>query len=251
MVDLPRSVRLNRDYWDAIASQYQRDMGEDLAGDVVWGPSCPPESRLRLLGDVEGRDVLDLGCGGGQSSVALAARGARVVGVDVSRAQLAHARALAERSGAEVRFIEAPLHALPLPDASADVALSAFVLGYVEDLGGALREAARVLRSGGRLVFSWSSPLFECTALTEEGMLIVARPYYDSMPQEVHEDEGTTVEYPRTYGDYVRAIRAAGLVLEDLVEPRPMPVESAWSATHPLAKLQLVPGTTLWVARKP
>ena len=251
MPPLPRSVRLNRDYWDAIAAAYQRDMGADLADDVVWGPSCPPESRLRVLGDVAGRDVLDLGCGGGQTSVHLAARGARVTGVDVSGAQLAHARALAERAGASVRFVEAPLHDLSmLEDASFDVALSAFVVGYVEDLGGALREAARLLRPGGLLAFSWSSPLFECTALTREGMLLVARPYYDTAPVEVPEDEGTTLEYPRTYGDYVRALVGAGLALVDVLEPPPLPVESAWSMTHPLRKLQLVPGTTIWVARK-
>lgn len=244
-------MRLNRDYWDAIADAYQREMGPDLADDIIWGPSCPPESKLNILGDVAGKDVLDLGCGGGQTSVHLARRGARVTGVDVSAAQLAHARALAGGARVQVRFVEAPLHDLgALPDASFDLALSAFVLGYVEDLAGALRESARLLRPGGRLVFSWSSPLFECTALTEEGMVIVARPYYDTAPHEVREDEGTTVEYPRTYGDWVRAVRGAELTLEDIVEPRPLPAESAWSATHPLRKLEFVPGTSIWVASK-
>lgn len=252
MPEPSRATRLNRAFWDAIADEYQRDMGRDLAGDVVWGPSCPPESQLRLLGDVADRDVLDLGCGGGQTSVHLAKRGARVTGVDASGAQLRHARALAAREQVDVRFVEASLDALPmLDDASFDLILSAYVMGYVEDIGRAFREAARLLRPGGRFVFSWASPLFEQTALTEEGMLLVARPYWMTQPQESHEDAGVLVEFPRTYGDWLRALVGAGLVVQDLVEPAPLPVESAWSATHPLAKLQMVPGTSVWVAGKP
>lgn len=251
MPDLPRSVRLNRDFWDRISDEYQEENRRDLEGTVRWGPSMPPEERLRVLGDVAGKDVLDLCCGGGQTCVALARQGARVTGVDVSSRQLAHARRLAEREGAAVRLVEAPVSDLSmLPDASFDVALSAYALGYVEDVAGAFREAHRLLRPGGLLAFSWASPLFECTSLTLENMLLVSRPYYDTAPQTVLDDEGATVEYPRTYGDWLRALVSASFVVTDILEPRPEPRESTWSS-HPLAKIELVPGTTIWKARKP
>lgn len=251
MAELPRSVRLNREFWDRISDEYQEENRRDLEGTLRWGPSMPPEERLRVLGDVSGRDVLDLCCGGAQTSVHLAKLGARVTGVDVSPRQLAHARALVEREGVDVRLVEAPCNRLAmLPDASFDVAFSAFALGYVEDVSGTFREAFRLLRPGGLFAFSWASPLFECTALTAEGMLIVARPYYDTAPQVVHEEEGTTVEYVRTYGDWLRELVHAGFVVTDILEPRPEPRESTWTS-HPLAKIELVPGTTIWRARKP
>ena len=253
----PPSVRVNRRFWDAISGEYQRDMARDLEGRLAWGPSCPDESKLRVLGDVAGKDMLDLACGGGQSSVWLARQGARaVVGVDASEAQLAHARAHAAREGVadRVRFVQASVTSLPmLEDASFDVALSAFALGYVEDLDAALREAWRLLRPGGLLAVSWSSPFFERTFLTQEGMVIVARPYWDRMPVETESEDGeaTCLEYSRTYGDWLGTLVRAGFVVTDLLEPPPEPAESAWSQSHPLAHLQLVPGTAIWRARKP
>lgn len=250
----PRTVRVNREFWDGISAKYQQENAAELVGQLTWGPSCPPEEELRVLGDVAGKDVLDLACGGGQTSVWLAKHGARsVVGVDASGAQLAHARAHAAREGVEgVRFVESSVHDLPmLPSGSFDVALSAFALGYVEDLDGAFREAFRLLRPGGLFAFSWSSPLFERTSLTPEGMLLVSRPYWDRSELEVEDDDGVCIEWSRTYGDWLRALVRAGFVVTDLLEPPPLPRENTWSTTHPLAKLMQVPGTSIWRARKP
>jgi 2-polyprenyl-3-methyl-5-hydroxy-6-metoxy-1,4-benzoquinol methylase len=248
----PRSVRVNRAFWDAISARYQEENAPDLEGRLTWGPSCPPEDELHVLGDVSGKDVLDLACGGGQTSVWLAQRGARVVGVDASPEQLRHARENAARAGVDARFEEASVDDLSfLLDASFDVALSAFALGYVERIDETFREVARLLRPGGLFAFSWSSPLFERTSLTPEGMLLVSRPYWDRAPLEVTDEDGACIEWSRTYGDWFGALVRAGLVVMDILEPPPEPRESTWSTTHPLAKLQLVPGTTIWRARKP
>src|SRR5436190_23256181 len=108
---------------------------------------------LRLLGDGPGR-LLDIGCGGGFNALAFAERGWAVTGVDVSTAQLELAR------GRGIEVVEADAAALPFDDASFDAAVSVFTHTDIDDFEAAMREAARVLRSGGRLVYLGTHPCF-------------------------------------------------------------------------------------------
>jgi len=104
----------------------------------------------------QGLDWLDDGCGNGAFTETLVARQrpASVVGVDPSPAQLAFAR---QRPGsAGVRFVEGDAQALPLPDASVDVALMALVLFFLPDPAQGLREMVRVVRPGGTVAaYHW------------------------------------------------------------------------------------------------
>ncbi len=115
----------------------------------VYGRRVGVEALLALLPPEW--TVADLGCGTGALAAELAPRVRRVIAVDQSAAMLRAARKrLAPFDNVEVH--EARLEALPLADASCDAALAVLVLGYLEDPAPALREAARVLRPGGRLV---------------------------------------------------------------------------------------------------
>ena len=109
------------------------------------------EALLAAAGDVEGRDVLELGCGEGDLSLKLLARGARLTGLDLSPGMAAVAAARAERfvPGAAARFLAAPAERTGLGDASFDVAIGKFVLHHL-DLAPAAAELARLLRPGGR-----------------------------------------------------------------------------------------------------
>jgi ubiquinone/menaquinone biosynthesis C-methylase UbiE len=108
---------------------------------------------LRLLGDGPGR-LLDIGCGGGSHAVGFAERGWTVTGVDVSSAQLELARARG------VDAVEADAAALPFEDASFDAAVSMFTHTDLNDFAAAIREAARVLRPGARLIYLGVHPCF-------------------------------------------------------------------------------------------
>lgn len=107
---------------------------------------------LGLADELEGRRVLDVGCGDGAYAVAVAERGAHVVGVDASARMLQAARDRATLKGLTLDLREGDVRQLPFADASFDVVLAITVLCFVEDANRALSEMARVLTPGGRLV---------------------------------------------------------------------------------------------------
>jgi SAM-dependent methyltransferase len=114
----------------------------------------PLEFAYHLLGDVQGKTVLDFGCGDGRESSVLASRGARVRALDLSPDLLQRAaeRARADGFDASVQVLCGSAHAVPLPDASVDLVLGHAVLHHL-DLELASREVFRVLRPGGRAIF--------------------------------------------------------------------------------------------------
>jgi SAM-dependent methyltransferase len=118
------------------------------------GTAYPLEYAYALLGDVRGRDVLDLGCGSGANTVLLALRGARVCGLDLSSdlVDLARQRLVVNAIRSDVRFIVGSAHAIDLPDSSVDVVFGMVVLHHL-DLERAASETLRVLKPGGRAVF--------------------------------------------------------------------------------------------------
>ena len=94
-------IARNRAFWDADSDAYQEVHGDELAAHpLAWGAWRRPESELHVLGDVAGQRMLELGCGGAQWAAALAAQGATCIGLDLSAAQLRHARAHVDASGA-------------------------------------------------------------------------------------------------------------------------------------------------------
>jgi ubiquinone/menaquinone biosynthesis C-methylase UbiE len=210
----------------------------------------PPESQLKVLGPaIAGKDVLEIACGGGQSAVYLAQQGARVTAVDFSSEQLDHARTFAQSRNAKVRFVESNVEDLAiLPDSGFDTAFSAYALGFVEDIRKTFGEIHRVLRPGGLFAFSWMSPMY---AITKDGVLEFRRSYFDRSPIIFTEKGLTEVDFHRTYGDWHHALTDAGFVVVEILEPEPLPKENTYADVFPLEKIRMIPGTTIWRARKP
>jgi SAM-dependent methyltransferase len=158
-----------------------------------------------------GKDVLDIGCGGGALVRALARRGARVVGIEISPEQLAPALASDDAAdGAGARYLVGRAESLPLEDASVDVAVFMRTLHHVpgEALGEALCEARRVLRPGGVVYVAEPLPEGDYYALTSlvEDEREVRRAAQRALEDaaEAGLERGTTVEYEV-------AVRLAGL----------------------------------------
>jgi SAM-dependent methyltransferase len=246
----------SRRWWDADADNYQAEHG-DFLGDVdfVWCPEGLREADLRLLGDVRGRRVLEVGCGAAAAARWLATQGAEVLALDLSAGMLRHAVAGAERCGVRVPLVRADALALPLADASCHLAFTAFgAVPFVADSGRVMREVFRVLRPGGRWVFSVTHPM-RWIFLDDPGEdgLVAVHSYFDRRPYVEHDATGTAtyVEQHRTLGDRIRELVGAGFTLTNLIEPEwPEGHEQIWGQWSPL-RGRLFPGTAIFVAEKP
>ena len=248
------SSRANRGWWDRTADEYQTEHGTFLGDDrFVWGPEGLDEADARLLGpegSLKGLDVLEIGAGAAQCSRWLAAEGARPVALDLSHRQLQHAL----RIGGEVPLVEADAGALPFADASFDLACSAYgALPFVAEPVEVVREVRRVLRPGGRFVFSVTHPV-RWAFPDEPGPegLSVAASYFDRTPYVEQDEHGQAVyvEHHRTLGDRVRDVVGAGMRLVDLVEPEwPAWNTQEWGGWSPL-RGNLIPGTAIFVCAR-
>lgn len=250
-MDPTTTTRANRGWWDANADDYQREHGAFLCdARFLWCPEGLDEANARLLGDVRGATVLEVGCGAAQCARWLRTQGASVVGVDVSLRQLQHARRLDDATGVEVPVVCADATALPFATGSFDMACSAYgALPFVADAGAVLREVARVLRPGGRWVFSVTHPIRWAFPDDPGPRGLVARhSYFDRMPYVETDDSGQVsyVEHHRTLGDWVDLLVAAGFRLRRLMEPEwPDGHRRTWGGWSPLRGSR-IPGTAIF-----
>lgn len=253
------TARANRRWWDDEAGDYYAEHGGFL-GDaaLVWGPEGWSEEDLRLLGpagSLAGILALEVGAGAAQGSRWLQGQGARVVASDLSAGMLRQGAAVDRAlGGPPVPLVQADAVTLPFGDAAFDLVFTAYgAVPFVADSAALVAEAARVLRPGGRFVFSCTHPVrwafpddpgeFGLTAISS---------YFDRTPYVEADPSGRTtyVEHHRTLGDRVRDITAAGLRLLDLVEPEwPEDNSEEWGGWSPL-RGRIIPGTAIFVCRK-
>jgi SAM-dependent methyltransferase len=245
-------VARNQTFWTGEASRYAEVAPAQWDTEPSWGMFGVPEADVGVLPDVAGRDVVELGCGTGYVSSWLARRGARVVtGLDPTAAQLATAQAMQRRASLPFPLVRGDAEMLPFADASFDVAISEYGAAIWCDPYRWLPEAARVLRPGGRLVFLGNATLFMLCVPDEDGVPAgerLLRPQRGMHRFEWPDDPG--VEFHLSHGDMLRALRAAGFEVEDLVEVYAPPgattrypfVKAAWAERWPVEEV--------WVARK-
>ncbi|MBN6038559.1 class I SAM-dependent methyltransferase [Amycolatopsis sp. 195334CR] len=246
----------NLAWWDADADDYHATHGEFLGeADFLWCPEGLREADLGLLGPVDGRRVLEVGCGSAPCARWLTAQGARTVALDLSAGMLRYAREAAERTGIHVPLVQANAEYLPLADASFDAACSAFgAVPFVSSVDAVFAEVHRVLRPGAPWVFAVTHPMrWIFPDDPGPGGLTATQPYFDRTPYVEVDGTGTAtyVEYHRTLGDYVRGLAGAGLELLDLIEPEwPEGHTRVWGQWSPL-RGKLFPGTAIFRTRKP
>lgn len=220
-------IRKNRTCWNEWSDAYQRDHGVGLRRQPrAWGVWRTPESELNVLGEVRGKDILEIGCGAAQWSIALAQDGARPVALDLSDRQLAHAQTLMQKAGVEVPLLLASAERIPCRDASFDVVFCDHGAMTFAPPESTVAEIARLLRPGGLFAFCQSSPLRDVCWDHDEDV-IDARLARDYFGMERIEDS-IQVIYQLPYGEWIRLFRRHGFAIEDLIEIRPGPRAKAF-----------------------
>lgn len=225
MSDLPDYALLNRELWTrANASYTDGKAHENWTRDgITWGIWSVREEDVRALPDVAGRDVIELGCGTAYFGAWLRKRGARrVVGIDVTPAQLATARRMNDEFGLGLELIEGNAEEVPLAGGQFDLALSEYGASIWCDPARWIPEAARLLRPGGELVFMRNSTLAVlCTPSTgqqtDDRLHRSQRDLYriDWPPEG---DDPGAAEFHAPPGTLLRILRDAGFELLDLIE---------------------------------
>jgi len=244
-------VARNRSVWDAWAPDWVASGERNWAkADPTWGIWATPESELRLLEDVAGLDVVELGCGTAYVCAWLARRGARPVGIDNSARQLETARRLQAEHGLDFPLIHGNAETVPCPDASFDLAISEYGAAIWADPYRWIPEAARLLRPGGRLEFLGNAYLFILCSPEEElpATETLVRDQFGPYRYEWPNDD--SVEFHLAHGEMVRLLRSSGFEIEDLIEIQaPAGATTRFPWVDP-AWARRWPSEEVWKARK-
>jgi len=224
--------RENRKLWNEWSDSFQALWNGNTADGELppapspFAPDAPGAAQQDVLGTVEGKACVELGCGGGQGSVGTARLGAeRVVGIDFSGEQLRHAKRLRSFYGVDVEFLQGDVTRVPLPADRFDAAFSEAAFQMVEHLEAALGEAHRVLCEDGVFVLSVPHPFNERLD-AESGTL--DGDYFADGPREITIDEAyeaTLQVFDRTVAGLHNGLVDAGFEVRRVVEHQRHEVE--------------------------
>jgi SAM-dependent methyltransferase len=253
-MSISEDLRRNRAAWTRANERYTDAQAPEAWSQeaITWGTYSVPEAELNVLGDVAGKDVVELGCGTAYFSAWLAKRGARPVGIDITLPQLDTARRMQADTGIEFQLVEADAADVPLPDESFDLALSEYGASIWVDPAKWIPEARRLLRPGGELVFLCNTPL-SVMCMPDDGKIeerLIRSQFELGRMEWSGEDEG--VEYHLGHGELLRLLRETGFDVLALWELRAP--ESAEDHVFydfvPAAWARRWPAEEIWKARK-
>ncbi len=235
--------------WDRAAAAYLAVT--ELPTDVAhYGPDIGTEADFRLLGDLKGKRVLELGCGAAQNSIAFAKQGAIAIGVDLSAEMLAHARRLADQEEVRVELRHGDMADLAFMRAeSVDLVFSACAFGFVDDLSRVFRQVHRVLRTGAPLVFSLPHPAYHLIdGRHADQPLLVRRSYFDTEAVDIERFGAIFTRYHHSIADLHTALVRSSFSVDTILEPAP--TSSGPRSTDWQEAFRFVPRTLVIRARK-
>lgn len=192
--------------------------------DVYWGDFVPTERQLGVLGNIKGKRILKIGCGGAQNSIVLSKWGAETFGIDLSKNQILYGRKLARDERVEVNLALGNMEKLPFRHETFDIVTTAISLFYVPSLEAAVREVNRVLVNDGYFTFSTAHPFSEGKLIRyRNNPAVVIRNYFkrrivrwtDKLPDG---SKARMHSYYRTLQDYFEILIANGFAIESYIE---------------------------------
>lgn len=242
-----------RKHWniDALAYQKRQKISTDH---VDYGPNCPTEDDLNLLGDVQGKKIIELGCGGGQCSIALAKKGAICAGIDLSDEQIKYAKNLARENDVKVNFMQGDVENLSmLDDKRFDIAFSAYAFDWVQNLDEVFKEAFRILNEAGIFVFSMDHPFYNCLGeYPNPDDLKIRLSYFQRNIISKEQNTGIIINFILpTISNIINYLINTGFVIEKIIEPEPVEEKfGTYNGYYPFEILKMVPSTIIIILKK-
>jgi SAM-dependent methyltransferase len=242
----------NRAAWEKWAPRYAAAAHRAWKDEELrWGIWRAPESELRLLKGLGPRaHVVELGCGAAAIPAALARRGFRPVGVDISRVLLEAAAELEREFDLSFPLLRANAERLHYDDATFDCVISEYGASLWCDPYRWVAEAHRLLKPKGKLIFITNSALLMACTPPAGGPVgdRLVRDYFTSGYVAFPGDEA--VEFHLTHGDWIRLLHGTGFTIENLVEIQPSPGVTPRFDFASNEWAQRWPSEEIWVARK-
>ncbi len=209
-------LQQNRTSWNTVAAHFD---GVDAL--PRYGPFAQSEEELRLFNSIDGKNVLDIGCGSGHSLLYMSEQGARDLwGVDLSDNQVERAHETLAGLDAQL-YCAAMEEDIGLPEAYFDIVYSVYAIGWTVDLDRIFALIYSYLRPGGTFIFSWDHPLY-AHLKSESGQLSLDGSYQEegSVHYAHFKGEDAPMTIPkRKFSTYLNALVKAGFSIEQVVEP--------------------------------
>jgi ubiquinone/menaquinone biosynthesis C-methylase UbiE len=245
-------------WWNETSFGYQKD-AQIHTKYAHYGPCAPDENKMKLLGNVKGKKILEIGCGGGQCSIAFAKQGAKCIGVDISKEQLKYAEKLAKNNKVKVEFIQGTFQDLSkFKSNSQDIVFSAFALQYSPNLLKVFKQVNRILKKKGIFVFSLNHPFYDTI---NPKTFKIGKSYFKTGKYEVIEEwpdwsKHKFVMYNRKVSDLFNALVESKFFVEKIIEPLYIKKQKAWrekkvwKELYPEKLVKLIGPTIIFKARK-
>ena len=197
-------------------------MGSEYLGVTAlpsWGGFVPSEDSLNILGDLTGKNVLEIGCGNGRSLKYVADMGAKEQwGIDASLNQIQRTKDFLNSHGINAKLICAPMEdECGLPEDYFDLIYSVYGIGWTTDLDMTFKRIFSYLKKNGGFVFGWSHPIHKCVSV-EEGKLIFSNSYYNEEQYLADIGGKDIVLSNRMLSTYINKLADNGFIIEKLIE---------------------------------
>lgn len=213
-LDKKERLKLNKSGWDNIA--------DDWFGSTalpVYGPHMKTEDDLKLFGSIQGKKVLDIGCGSGHSLKYMADQGASELwGLDISSSQIRNAKKYLAANNYDATLFESPMEENPgIKENYFDIVYSIYAFGWTVDLDKSLELVSKYLKPGGIFVMSWDHPLQACTHV-EDGQIKLVKSYHDLEVVQMNKANNDMCFTKWKMSSYINGMSKVNLYVEDLVE---------------------------------
>ncbi len=233
-----------REHWNLIASDYQKNKKFSF-DDIEYALGYARESELNLLGNVEGKKIVELGCGAAENSITLAKKGGICTGVDMSSEQLKIAKTLALENKVKIELIEGDLEDLTMFDNGIfDIALSIFALDWMQDLKKAFKEAYRILKPNGIFVFSTQHPIYNLLGAEDLNLkaLKISESYFEEEVTFIESTELDLRVHASKISDIINGLTRIGFNIGKILEPKPLERDVI---PHNQAIFNMIPSTLI------